>query len=230
MSFDRDRFDTDQREAEDFGGGLTLAKYWKSLKEGDFSVTAEKIADPFHWEQMMPILNLTGNIEITFMGKFTDLPARMNRAKAVGGLLAVRYLREKSVIATAKRLSAAFGGVPRLDAPYDESPLRAVTESRLNHGKGALSNYLLECVEDGDWKSLETMAKLLKRRDEPEDARGGELSYEGQTWTAFCLLHLNHRTLPTKRKLREYMALTEDNQGDFSKWVNRLGLGGLPAE
>lgn len=254
----RKQFEAQQAEADSFGGSLVAAKYWQGLRKSGFAVAVESMASVSHWETILPAMDIPEKVKAAFMESMflpAEKPpvdinlnpevceswiekAKVRRKKtrtlsacrvaAIGGLLATRNLREKSVIATARRLSAAFGGVSRMNAAYDGSPPRIVPDGLLNTAKAYLTFYLLECIEDGDWKSLEALAKIIKRRDKPEDARGGELSYEGQTWTAFCLLHWNHRTLPTKAEIRESMALTEDNKGEFSKWVNRLGLGGLP--
>lgn len=224
----RKQFEVQQAEADAFGGSILASEYWKGLRKSGFAAAVERMADVLHWETILPAMEIPGEIERAFMDKFNTRAAIVTRAKSVGGLLSVRDLREKSVARTAYNLADAMGGSLRLSADYDGSPPRIVPNGLLNTAKGELAYYLLECVMGGDWKSLEALAKLIKRRDEPEDARGGELSYEGQTWTAFCLLHWNHRTLPTKAEIRESMALGEENRGEFSKWVNRLGLGGLP--
>ncbi len=237
------------RDFQTFGdeGGFVAHRYWQSLKSGDFNDAVRRMAGVEHWEIMLPAMDIGEEIRAAFMESMF-LPAeklspsidyetedgkamlerakarrerawalRECRSKAIGGLLAVRNVREKHVLRTARNLSAAFetGIVP---------------QSSLDRGKGLLTGYLCECVAAGDWKSLEVLSKMLKRGEAPEDARGGEFSYEGQTWNVFCLFHLNHRNLPTKRLIREEMTLEHHNRADFSKWLNALGLGGLPEE
>ncbi|MDP3850373.1 MAG: hypothetical protein Q8Q59_07715 [Luteolibacter sp.] len=208
---------SDDFQSYEEGGGYVAHQYWQSLKSADFNDAVCRISAAAHWEIMLPAMGVAPADEARFFTAFDTPKAREARGKAVGGLLAVRNPREKLVLSTARNLAAAFeaGIVPK---------------NTLDQGKGMLTGYLCECVEAGDWKSLDALSKLLKRGDTPEDARGGELSYEGQAWGAFCLLHLNHRNLPTKRVIREEMALKDHNRADFSKWLNALGLAGLPAE
>ena len=208
-------FEKQQAEAESFGGSLIAAKYWQSILKAGFNEAAERMVNVSHWDIMIPAMKIGPDIAGRFLARFDIAGAREARSEAVGGMLAVRNPREKLVLRTARHLAAEFAA-------------GIVPQSTLNHAKGTLTGYLCECVAAGDWKSLQALAKLLKRGDAPEDARGGELSYEGQAWSVFCLLHFNRVTLPTKREIREEMALEDHNRGDFSRWLNALGLGGLP--
>ena len=219
----------DFQSHEEQGGYLAHA-YWQTLKSGGFNEAERRMMYVSHWETMLPAMKIDPEIQAEFMEKFNTRTASEARKKSVSGLLSVRNRREKIVIASCRKLSAAQGGVPRMDSPYCGFPPRIVPAILHNTVRAVLSSYLQECVEDGDWKSLDTLAKIIKRGDKPEDGRGGKLSDEGKTWKAFCTLHWNHRTLPTKKEIRDSMVLKEHNKGEFSKWINILGLGGIPAD
>ena len=230
------KFEDDQRKFDE-AGGYVAYHHWewiKGLAARDFDQALKRVADPWHWENILSVLGVSTEIEGEFMKQFSAIDSRTARAKACGGLLHVRNLREKGILSTARELYDALGGTARIPPLFPaeyadyEGPIRIVDEHNLNVSKAKLSAYLMECAHNGDWKSLETLARLIKRGGQPEDGKGGRLSEEGRTWETFCKLHLKNKSLPSKALLRDSMVLTEDNKAEFSRWVNALGLGGLP--
>jgi hypothetical protein len=195
---------------------------WQDLLSAAPEEQVQRIAEQRHWVDQLHWSGLSREEQEQFWHPFAAEDACENRLAALMGL---------AVANNSKALAL-------LNAALEESGRRAdaIKEGRFGDDErtmlAVLGLQFAELVDSGDHDTLGKMAAILKAGALviPPKNRGGEHSDPGRMLRAFCKLHLETRSLPTKKQLRTECGIGDSDEelAKAKRLRKHLGLSGLP--
>lgn len=209
----------------DFGGGLVLpivpSQHWEKLFQESDKERQESVIDEMHWLVVLHDMDLPQDAKDRFWQAFSEPAAITERKKALHGLTFVNYEKERDFLNNAN-----------WEHESREQDLAAGNTDSLKMGWNDLASIGMQfaaMVHARDYKAFERMAKILKEGKTPvsDTPKGGEHSDAGHMIRQFIRLHLESRSLPTKKELRGACGMAKDMKR-ASDLMKTLGLSGLP--
>jgi len=203
---------------------------WNDLLSKSFESQLETIADIHHFAYHVDWLGISKLDADKFFEAYRRPGAIKARKVAIQGTTRANHGDAIDILHRASECAERGAKIAaKADSPEESL---AYTSEAQETDLLCLGARLAEIAGLGDYKTLEQMARILKRCETPPDkkARGGEYAEIGQMFRKFCQLHIELRGLPTKKKLREACGIGSDSDEmeRARKMMVKLGLDELP--
>jgi hypothetical protein len=195
-------------------------KDWKRLLEESPEEQVAAIAWDLHFLIHLGWMDLPHAIKTRFFSEYTKPAAIKTRGVAIDGLIASNYDNEMDLVTSAAQFHRDRHAGRYKDRLEDAHCDAVLIAARMG-----------EIVAGRDVAALRRMIAILESRGLPQGDRGGISSEDGYMFRKFCELHIQTRSLPTKKQLREACGLGDRSWEKLaSKRMRKLGLWGLPTE
>lgn len=209
--------------------------YWRTLLEEQADDRAEAIClDGVHWFGLLRHIDLPQQTKDSFWSAFRKAEAVENRREALIGLKQARRNAEVSILNDTKKAISALDASSRMQIYHMMNDNKEGILREINFSTLIMSNIghkFAKLVRSGDYKAFDKISEILKNGIEIDSAtsKGGEFTTDGIVLRKFVDLHVESRSLPTKKELREKSGLGRDMKA-AGKSMKKLGLSGLPTK
>ncbi|MFZ9937167.1 MAG: hypothetical protein ACO3JG_08905 [Luteolibacter sp.] len=197
---------------------IDVDEHWNGVLERTPEERLNFVSSPFHFLIHLQHMELPTSIKDRFYAHYCKPSAVKARDVARWGLVASNYNNELSILYAVddfnqRRIAGCYKDRPGL---FDMDMLRFCIG-------------FAEIVRKRDVSALRRMVKILENGGLPQGERGGLDSEDGCMLEKFVELHLQSRSLPTKKALREACKIGGLNPEEVAAArMKKLGLSGLP--
>jgi len=197
---------------------IDVDEHWNGVLERPAEDRLGFVSSPFHFLIHLQHMDLPDAIKDRFYLNYSKPSAVKARDVALWGLVGSNYGNELSILHSVddfneRRMAGWYKGRPAL---FDMDMLRFAIG-------------FAEIVRKRDVSALRRMVKILENGGLPQGERGGLDSEDGCMLEKFVELHLQSRSLPTKKVLREACKIGGLNPEEVAAArMKKLGLSGLP--
>ena len=176
----------------------------------------ETVSSCDYWMEALLWMDAPQDVKDRFWERFKGREKEHQRIKATKGNMMAKAENELSILNLALSLAA-----------------RAKDTGKYDMGMASLLGIeLIKIIDKGDHKTFSNMAKIIKAGGVKRGDIGGEGSNYGEYMKAFVLCHMkgDFPKLPTKKEIRDHLKIPQDAdlRRDADKYLDALGLGGLP--
>ncbi len=192
--------------------------HWNGVLERTPEERLNFVSSPFHFLICLQHMDLPAALKDRFYAHYSKESAIKARDVALWGLVASNYGNELSILHSVDGFNER-----RMAGWYKDRPgLFEMDMLRFAIG-------FAEIVRKRDASAFRRMEKILKTGGLPQGERGGLESEDGFMFKKFVELHIESRSLPTKKTLREACEIGGLNPEEVAAArMKKLGLSGLP--
>jgi hypothetical protein len=207
----------------DLGNGIKYhvdtEEQWAEFSSEEFSGQLESVICPFFWAVQFN----NNDLPLADKNKFYDDFQRPEAEHARE--IAVRGLKHVNNWPLFRLLKDAMDWEKNRQSGHNAKH----TEAAISDA-AVIGAEFAELAAKKDYRAFRRMADMLQAGGIPPGDKSGEESLSGQIVREFCLHFVNHRTLPTKKQLREKLGLSTEKfeTEPLRKAMKELGLSGLP--
>jgi len=199
---------------------IDIDAHWKEFLADTPQNRVSAISTGYHFVIQLGCMDLPRAIKTRFLAHYTTRAADKARSVAIDGLVSVNHEAELHIIREAAQFQQN-----RAEGKYLDKPDQAHMDMTL------FAIGFAEIVQRRDAAALRRMISIIEAGKMPDGERGGIGSADGDMLEKFCELHLESRSLPTKKQLRQACGFGDESWEKLaSKRMRKLGLWGLPTE
>ena len=197
---------------------IDIDEHWKGLLERPAEARLGMVSSPFHFLIHLQHMGLPDAIKERFYSNYCKPSAVKARDVALWGLVGSNYSNEMRIIQAAEDFNQR-----RAEGFYKDHP-DLFEMNLLGFAIG-----FADILRDSNTSALRRMVKILESGGLPQSERGGLDSEDGYMLEKFVELHLESRSLPTKKALRDACKIGGLNPEEVAAArMKKLGLSGLP--
>ncbi len=197
---------------------VDVEAHWEDLISRPPESRLGVVAGPMHWMIHLDGINLPDAIKDRFWSHYTAPGKDSARDVAIYGLTAANSASERRILDGAETFKSLLE-----EGHYAKRP------EQMNDDMLLFALGFADIVRKRDTAALRRMVKIIDGNE--DNQRGGYGSELGEMFREFVNLHVETRSLPTKKALRHACGLGDrESEKIAAKMMKTLGLWGLPTE